>query len=67
MKKNEKTEKAVAEKPFADKDLSDVYEALCCIAIKLDTMMTIFDKIDKEIDKRHGVQYASKKGSARRC
>lgn len=62
MKKNEKTEK-----PFADKDLSDVYEALCCIAIKLDTMMAIFDKIDKEIDKRHGVQYASEKGSARRC
>lgn len=50
MKKNEKTVK-----PFADKDLSDVYEALCCIAIKLDTMMTIFEKIDKEIDKRHGV------------
>lgn len=52
---------------FKDVTLAQVYEALCCIAIKLDTMMTIFDKIDKEIDKRHGVQYASKKGSARRC
>jgi phage-related protein len=36
-------------------NLSDVYEALCCIAIKLVTMMSIFEKIDKEIDKRHGV------------
>ena len=50
MKKTEKTEK-----PFADKDLSDTYEALCCIAIKLDTMMAIFEKLDKEIDKRNGV------------
>jgi hypothetical protein len=53
MKK--KTEEVKTAKPFADKDLSDCYEALCCIAIKLDTMMAIFDKIDKEIDKRHGV------------
>ena len=50
MKKTENTVK-----PFADKDLADVYEALCCIAIKLDTMMSIFEKLDKEIDKRHGV------------
>lgn len=50
MKKNEKPVKQ-----FADKDLADVYEALCCIAIKLDTMMSIFEKIDKVIDKRNGV------------
>lgn len=49
MKKNEKTEKQ-----FADKDLADVYEALCCIAIKLDTMMAVFEKLDKVIDKRNG-------------
>ena len=59
MKKNEKQ--------FADKDLADVYEALCCIAIKLDSMMSIFEKLDKIIDKRNGVQYVSEKGSARRC
>lgn len=43
------------EKQFADKDLADVYEALCCIAIKLDSMMSIFEKLDKIIDKRNGV------------
>lgn len=50
MKKTENTVK-----PFADKDLADVYEALCCIAIKLDSMMAIFEKLDKIIDKRNGV------------
>lgn len=40
---------------FKDVTLDQVYEALCCIAIKLDTMMAIFEKLDKEIDKRHGV------------
>ena len=58
MKNTEKTVKPKTEKtvkPFADKDLADCYEALCCIAIKLDSMMVIFEKLDKEIDKRHGV------------
>ena len=50
MKKTENTVK-----PFADKDLADCYEALCCIAIKLDSMMSIFEKLDKIIDKRNGV------------
>lgn len=53
MKKNEKT--VNKEDLFKDVTLAQVYEALCCIAIKLDTMMSIFEKIDKEIDKRHGV------------
>lgn len=54
MKKT-KDSTVTKEELLKDITLSDVYEALCCIAIKLDTMMSIFDKIDKEIDKRHGV------------
>jgi hypothetical protein len=54
MKKN-KDVTVNKEDLFKDVTLAQVYEALCCIAIKLDTMMSIFEKIDKEIDKRHGV------------
>ena len=32
-----------------------LYEALVCIAVKLDAMLAVFEKLDKEIDKKNGV------------
>lgn len=32
-----------------------LYEGLVCIAMKLDAMLEIFSKIDKEIDRKNGL------------
>lgn len=37
---------------FKDKTIADVYEALCVLAVKLDTLLAVFDKVDKLIDKQ---------------
>lgn len=55
MKKKEtKAEAAEKAEILKDVTLADVYEGLVCLDLKLSQMLTVFEKIDKLIDKREG-------------
>jgi len=54
MAKKKIDENNVTKIDFSDKSLGDIYEGIVCLALKLDRLIEVFDKVDEMIDRRNG-------------